>query len=245
MTEIDPAFDEADAVAGALRRANSRAPTTLVYRLMRRQLFSWKRDPATGAVRLSVQASLRRAPPEVAEALVRVALSQRLPREERRRLTHVVNAWFSARREQEPPPPRHVVVARGACVDLRPHFERMVAARFPSPPGEIDVGWAARVSRSLMARFERAAPRSTILVNPLLDSHATPEWYFDFLLYHEALHAVIPPRAGRGRMIMHPPEFRRAERRHPDLERAKAFELRACSPTGRRELLEARRARPA
>lgn len=215
-----------DALDAAFRRLGPRAArASHAYVDTRRQLYAWRTDPETGAVSVRAHRVFRAAPDAVADAVWRIVL-RRAVGKERRRLSHVVNVWFQTQDVGVRPaarraPPRDP--AAGTYVDLRPAFERLRAARLPSD-FVADLAWGPRPARTILARFERGVPHGRIVVNPLLDSPLTPAWYLDFLLFHEALHALYPPRPGRGRMIVHPPEFRRAERSHPDFPRAKSFE---------------------
>ena len=86
----------------------------------------------------------------------------------------------------------------------------------------------------------RVLPEGLVLINRLLDGPLTPSWYLDFLVYHELLHAVIPPRPGTARILIHPPEFRRAERMHHEHARARLFE-RWASGRGFRFMLDPHR----
>ncbi len=223
-----------DALDAALqRRGGPRPVVRLLYRETRRQLYAWRTDLATGIFELRAHLVFRQAPDEVADAVWRIVLG-RPPRSERRRLSHLVNAWFqsegpagSARPAARRAPPSRT--GTGAHVDLRPLFDRLRAERLP-PEFDADLGWTTRPAKTLLARYERGEPRGRIVVNVLLDAPLTPAWYLDFLLFHEALHGVHPPRPGRGRMIVHPPEFRRVERLHPSHARAKEFERWATGP---------------
>jgi hypothetical protein len=225
-------FDE-DALDAALRRRPaSRFTIEIRYRETRRQIYAWRFDAAENRFELRAHVVFRRAPDEVADAVWRIVLG-RPPRVERRRLAHVVHAWFqtataaagrpAARRA---PPPD---AALGRHVDLRPLFDAVRTERLP-PGFDADLAWTPRAGRTLFARYERGEPRGRIVVNALLDAPLTPRWYLDFLLFHEALHGVLPPRPGRGRMIVHPPEFRAAERAHPGHARARGFERWATGP---------------
>jgi hypothetical protein len=219
---------QGDALDRALLRLGPHvARVELSYRSTRRQMFAWTRDANDGVVRLRAHRALRSAPNDVADAVWRVALGS-TTRAEARALTHRVNAWFLTRPLDADAPTGRTTSGRnvdrvGGFVDLRAAFEAMRAARLETPI-EADVVWAARRSARVFARYERGALFGRIVVNPLLDAPLTPAWYLDFLLFHEALHAVFPPRPGAGRMIMHPPEFRAAEREHPEFARSRTFE---------------------
>jgi hypothetical protein len=64
-----------------------------------------------------------------------------------------------------------------------------------------------------------------VRIHPVLDQPAVPVWFVRYVLFHELLHAVLPPRRGRGsRWIHHGAEFRRRERDYADYARAIAWE---------------------
>jgi hypothetical protein len=62
---------------------------------------------------------------------------------------------------------------------------------------------------------------NTVRMHPVLDDASVPEWFVRSVLFHELLHAAVPPRRdAQGRWIKHGPEFRRRERAYPDYSRA-------------------------
>ena len=68
-----------------------------------------------------------------------------------------------------------------------------------------------RQSRSI--RFGTWIPGLRIVrIHPLLDDARVPEAFVAYIVYHELLHAVVPPRVINGRRYDHPPEFRLLER---------------------------------
>lgn len=228
-----------DAITAAVRRLGlADGRVAVVYVAARRQLFAWREEAATGALRLRVNRVFRDAPPEVAESLVMTA-TRRARGAARRAHRHRMTAWFfEAAADLRTPSDDD---AAGAFVDLRARFDVLRARRLPQGFDAV-VAWSARPSRRVFGRFERGRPTGRIVVNRLLDAPLTPSWYVDFLLFHESLHALHPPRPGRGRMIHHPPEFRRAERSHPDAGRAAGFERFAIGPG--RDLLLRRATNP-
>jgi hypothetical protein len=196
---------------------------TIVYAPARRRIFSWTDGPGPKAVTLRVGPEFRAVPGPVAEAVVRVVTIRRLPRETRRLLFFKVRAWAALRSGGCGGPAGRSLPAAGRHVDLDSVIARVQVACFLEPvPARI--GWSERAARRLMGRFERGSPEGLVVVNRLLDGPLTPHWYLDFLVYHELLHAVFPPRPGASRILVHPPEFRRAERKHPEHRRARSFE---------------------
>ena len=86
------------------------------------------------------------------------------------------------------------------------------------------VGWSPARPRRSRARRPRASIRygsyhcdsDTIRIHPLLDDASVPETFVEYVIYHEMLHAVVPPERRNGRWVYHPPAFRHLERRFPD-----------------------------
>ena len=68
-------------------------------------------------------------------------------------------------------------------------------------------------------------------MNPVLDARNVPRYYVEFVLYHEMLHAWMHKAGreedrgnGKGRRLVHTPEFNRRERMFRDYARAAAWE---------------------
>jgi hypothetical protein len=233
-------FDPAPAPAGdplreAFRRLAPLVTPTIVYAPARRRIFSWRSDPDRDAVVLRVGLEFREAPVPVAEAIVRIVTRRRLPKEVRRQLFFEVRRWAAAVSPCGPGTGRFLP-PKGRHVDLEPILRRVNATRFATPVAA-RIGWSEEPARSLMGRYERGSPAGLVVINRLLDSPNAPRWYLEFLVYHELLHAVIPPRPGSTRLLIHPPEFRRMERLHEHHSRARQFERWASGP-GFRALLD-------
>jgi hypothetical protein len=223
-----------DSLADAFRRLASEVETRIVYAAARRRIFSWRSEPRNGRVVVRIGKEFQRAPRPVAEAVVRIVTRRRLPRDVRRALFFEIRCWLAGLAPCGPPSERFLPPA-GRHVDLRAVLEG-VRRRHLRTDVPIRIGWSEQPARNLMGRYESGTPTGLIVVNRLLDSPLVPRWYLDFLVFHEVLHALIPPRPGASRILVHPPEFRRAERRHPDHARARHFENWASGP-GYRTLL--------
>jgi hypothetical protein len=59
-----------------------------------------------------------------------------------------------------------------------------------------------------------------IRIHRVLDRPSVPRYVVESVVYHELLHADLPPVTLRGRRYFHTPEFRRRERRFRHFERA-------------------------
>jgi predicted metal-dependent hydrolase len=64
-----------------------------------------------------------------------------------------------------------------------------------------------------------------ISINPILDDLKVPDYFIEYIVYHEMLHVLYPPiKVGRRRMIHHK-NFLDHERAFPLYKEAKAWEL--------------------
>jgi hypothetical protein len=59
-----------------------------------------------------------------------------------------------------------------------------------------------------------------IRIHRVLDRPGVPRYVVESVVYHELLHADLPPVTRRGRRYFHTPEFRRRERQFRHFERA-------------------------
>jgi len=55
--------------------------------------------------------------------------------------------------------------------------------------------------------------KAVILIHLLLNHASTPKLVMNYIIKHELIHLVVPPRVIKGRVKHHPPEFREMENR--------------------------------
>jgi hypothetical protein len=89
------------------------------------------------------------------------------------------------------------------------------------------IGWGIRKSRARLGHYDPV--HHTVTLSPILDSPDVPPHVLSFIVYHEILHAVFEDTSCHSIHIHHPPEFRRAEKAHPDYANAKKFLKDYCS----------------
>ncbi len=224
-------------VEAAIGRLLPGHPAVVRYTTNRTIILSL-RPGKDGRPVLRAHACFADAPPFIAEAAVRLYL-QRAGPGERRRLAHLVTRWHQ---DAAPPPPSATAgeIAPGAHHDLRLHLDRANRERFGGAL-DLDITFGGRPARRLMGRHERRKPRSLVVINPVLDHPWITSWYLDFLVFHECLHEVVPPVAREGRILLHPPEFRRREREHPEFDRARDYERWIMGPAWRNLLRSAQK----
>lgn len=120
------------------------------------------------------------------------------------------------------------IETQGTHYDLAEAFERIHAEYFESSLDVVGITWfktPVRRGRSItLGQFD--SERRLVKINGVLDSEKCPPFFLDFVVFHELLHAKIPPTfdAKRRRRVIHGPDFRQAERAYPHYRDAVAFQ---------------------
>lgn len=108
--------------------------------------------------------------------------------------------------------------ARGSVYDLDRMFQRLNRRYFG---GEIErpaLTWSLRKTRRILGHHDAA--HDTIVISKTLDSKDIPEWFVEYILFHEMLHIKHPARLIKGRRYYHTNAFRSEEQRFPYYEEA-------------------------
>lgn len=213
----------------AVRNLKMESPVEVRFTQNRSVILSISEN-TRGRVVLRAHESFRVAPLEIAEAVAQLYL-KRLRKDAHRRLSHLVTCWHHQVATPPLGPERSELVA-GTHHDLTTTLA-LVNREWFDAQLSIDISYAEKPSRRLMGKHQRRRPRSLILINPVLDHPWITAWYLHYLIYHECLHELIQPRSEGGRMLIHPPEFRARERKHPDYERARTYEQWITGPAWR------------
>jgi hypothetical protein len=207
----------------------------LVLTSNRRRILSARpapRRPGSFAVRLD--ASFAAAPEEVIRAVALWIAADGGPR---RRALAVIRRYFetSCEAAEEGPPARRRrpvgLQPLGCRLDLRQVRDELNRVFFD---GRLHVGvtWGRAPSRRRgRGRSGKRTVRlgsycwesNVIRVHRALDHASVPHYVVASVVYHEMLHAALPPPAPGSRRRLHPPEFRRLEARFPDHERAQRW----------------------
>ena len=91
--------------------------------------------------------------------------------------------------------------------------------------------WSKRRTKRILGHHDRV--HETITISKTLDSEDVPEWFTEYILYHEMLHILFSGTGGHERGRHHPPEFRRAEEAYPDRASIKRFLDEFCRSRGK------------
>ncbi|HEY3104468.1 MAG TPA: SprT-like domain-containing protein [Pyrinomonadaceae bacterium] len=103
--------------------------------------------------------------------------------------------------------------AKGKVYDLDQLFDRLNRRYFD---GEIEtpvLTWSKRRAKRILGHHD--AVHNTITISKALDLREVPEWFVEYILYHEMLHIKHPAKLINGRRYYHTPAFRSEEQRFP------------------------------
>src|SRR5712692_6095368 len=181
-----------------------------------------------GRVYVRLSDLFQAAPPEVIRALafllVARLLSRKAPRDQERIYRSyafsppLLRASDIARRQRG----RKVISsANGEIYDLERIFAKLNRRYFG---GEIEkpvLTWSRRRARSILGHHDAA--HDTITISKILDSREVPEWFIEYIVFHEMLHIKHPARIINGRRYYHSPAFREEERSFPTYRKAQQW----------------------
>jgi hypothetical protein len=182
----------------------------------------------TGRVYVRISDVFRSAPPEVIRALAFLLVARllsRKPSRDQERLYRsyafspdVLRAADLARRQRG----RKVIsTAIGRVYDLNRIFVRVNRRHFD---GEIEkpvLTWSKRRTRSILGHHDAA--HDTITISKTLDSPEVPEWFVEYIMFHEMLHIKHRARIINGRRYYHTPAFRAEEKSYPKYQEAQEW----------------------
>ncbi len=108
--------------------------------------------------------------------------------------------------------------ARGRVYDLDRMFQRLNKRYFGGRIEKPVLTWSQRRTRRILGHHD--AVHDTIVISKTLDAPDVPEWFVEYILYHEMLHIKHPARLIKGRRYYHTNTFRAEEQRFPYFEQA-------------------------
>jgi hypothetical protein len=111
--------------------------------------------------------------------------------------------------------------ARGNTYDLDKMFSKLNRKYFDSSLEKPTLTWSQRKTRSILGHHDRVY--ETITISKSLDSSQVPEWFVEYILYHEMLHIKHAARMINGRRYYHTEAFRVDERRFVKYEEAQRW----------------------
>lgn len=181
-----------------------------------------------GRVYVRLSDLFQAAPPEVIRALafllVARLLSRKAPAAEEKIYRsyafspNVLRASELARRQRG----RKVISsAQGKAYDLDQIFARVNRLYFDGQIAQPVLTWSKRRARSILGHHDAA--HETITISKALDSPEVPEWFVEYIVFHEMLHIKHPARMINGRRYYHSPAFREEEHSFPTYRKAQQW----------------------
>jgi len=116
---------------------------------------------------------------------------------------------------------KFITSAQGRVYDLDKMFQRLNRRYFDGEIERPTLTWSQRRTRRIMGHHDAA--HDTIVVSKTLDATDVPEWFVEYVLYHEMLHIKHPARLIKGRRYYHTNAFRAEERRFPYYEESQRW----------------------
>ncbi|MGB8507254.1 MAG: SprT-like domain-containing protein [Pyrinomonadaceae bacterium] len=111
--------------------------------------------------------------------------------------------------------------SRGSTYDLARLFARLNRRHFDGQLEQPTLTWSQRRTRTILGHHDGV--HDTIVISKTLDSDEVPEWFVEYILYHEMLHIKHPARLINGRRYYHTKAFRAEEQRFPFYEEAQQW----------------------
>ncbi len=178
-----------------------------------------------GAYQILIHEGFVGAPRPVLDELVRAALSQPGAGAPRRTVRDygVGDAFTAIQTGLEAVTPAATGrsdAPRGRQHDLAAAFDRVNRTYFSGTVQRPQIRWSRTPTIRKLGQYDAA--RDCVTVSVSLDTPSTPAYVVDFVIYHELLHKVLGTERVNGRRRIHTPEFREAERRYKDYDRAQA-----------------------
>jgi predicted metal-dependent hydrolase len=181
-----------------------------------------------GRVYVRLSDLFQAAPPEVIRALAFLLVARLLSRKAPAAQERIYRAYaFSpnvlreselARRQRG----RKVILsAQGKAYDLDQIFARLNRVYFDGQIATPALTWSRRRARSILGHHDAA--HETITISKALDEREVPDWFVDYIVFHEMLHIKHPARIINGRRYYHSPAFRDEERSFPSYRKAQQW----------------------
>ncbi len=181
-----------------------------------------------GRVYVRLSDLFQTAPPEVIRALAFLLVARLLSRKAPRAQERIYRAFaFSpqllraadiARRRRG----RKIISsAQGSVYDLDRIFARLNRRYFGGEMNKPMLTWSQRRARKILGHHDAA--HDTITISKTLDSPDVPEWFVEYILFHEMLHIKHPARIIKGRRYYHTSAFRTEEQSYPRYQQAQEW----------------------
>ena len=110
---------------------------------------------------------------------------------------------------------------QGRVYNLDRMFSRLNRRFFDSRLEKPTITWSQRRTRRILGHHDRV--HETITISKSLDSPQVPEWFVEYILYHEMLHIKHAAKVINGRRYYHTAAFRLDEKRFSKYDQAQTW----------------------
>ena len=115
---------------------------------------------------------------------------------------------------------------KGKNYDLE-EIMKQLSQKYELPSRGVKITWgSARIRRGQqsirLGSFYQ--DDKLIRVHPRLDDPEVPKYFVEYIVYHELLHAAVPPEDRRGRRNFHPGPYHKLEKKFDNYQAARKFE---------------------
>lgn len=111
--------------------------------------------------------------------------------------------------------------AQGSHHNLDKLFDRVNRVYFENQISKPVLSWSQRRTRRILGHHD--AVHDTIVISKTLDAGDVPQWFVEYILYHEMLHIKHPARLVGGRRLYHTRAFRHDEERFSRYQEAQLW----------------------
>jgi SprT-like family protein len=108
---------------------------------------------------------------------------------------------------------------QGEHYNLESLFDALNQEFFDGLMGRPQLGWSRRPSRTMLGHFDPS--HNAIIISKILDCSGDSPLALRYVLFHEMLHLRYPVDHHGARRRVHTREFREAEKKFPELKKAK------------------------
>lgn len=175
--------------------------------------------------RLSIHEMFLEAPNSVVEALVYLLKNKR--NDASSKLIHNYIDQNSSKYEYNDQLDKSKLITQGKVYDLDELYQKINATYFSSSLN-LHITWFGTQQKLPKRQISFGLyhePLKLIKINRLLDTFDVPQFFVEFIIYHEMLHEIYrPKRMPSGRRSVHTQEFKEKEKLFLEFQKVKAFE---------------------
>ena len=114
-----------------------------------------------------------------------------------------------------------VTTTKGTVYDLDEIFSTVNEQYFRNAISKPTLTWSPKKTYRILGHHD--ATHNQITISQSLDSHETPQFIVEYVMFHEMLHIAHPAKHVNGRRYHHTPIFRRDEKKFAHYEEAERW----------------------